>query len=136
MVGLYYKISFQMYKDNYEEGEVENTFSSEIFCEKHIFGQNSDDLISQAIDFILKKFSVNSYEVDENKIYIAYPLQIKDEFVFRDATEEEIQKWKNNMIDLYNKELIIEFFVMNEVDSENLKNTTKKRMIMKELKEK
>ena len=36
---------------------------------------------------------------------------------FKNATDEELEDWKNGKIDLYNREIVAEFYVINEIES-------------------
>ena len=120
MTGIYFKVFDQNYKDNYDEGEVDRTFTSECIFSKTFFDECSiENLLKKATDFIIKHFPVNNdFEISDNKIYFCFPMQSLNSYnEFKNATDEELENWKNGKIDLYNREIVVEFYIINEIES-------------------
>ncbi len=95
------------YRDNYDEGEVDNTY------EEFIIGKKRFKTAKEAIDWFKREYGKvpdaklcyePSYNGDVPAFIAPAEMQVQSPNGFMDATNSMIEDWKKGVIDLYSME--------------------------------
>ena len=100
----------EIFIDSYEQGELEqvNYFK----CEKIIQADSPINALRKYYEQeTARDFSIKNIDIDDELIYDSFLVDV-DNYI---ATEKQIQKWKNNEIQLYSENVTFHIYKLETV---------------------
>ena len=117
---VYVEIFECAYKDNWKEGEIDNTFQT-TFLEKDLFKSAKD-----AIEHFKDSYSGLAYGICKPQVvepdFIAMDFMAKadDRYGWATPSDEDLEAWKAGKIDLWSVEFQMKMFKLQPIESKEL----------------